>query len=272
MINEKDVKGRGLKGRVAVVTGSGGGIGRVIAVELARSGAKTVVADIDEQAVYSTAAEIEKENGIALPVKCDVRSEKEVDHLFQITVDKMSRVDALINNAGVYPIKKVVDMSFDHWKNVIDVNLNGTFLCARNAARIMIEKGVAGRIINISSSSGSIGRTGKAHYCASKAGINLLTKVLAIELASHNILVNAVAPGLVETEAKKEKLKTDPEERRQHEQKISEIPLGKICPPEQVAHVIKFLLSEELFYMTGQILTVDGGKSAGDLLDRQNRP
>jgi len=251
-----------LSGQVVVVTGAASGIGRVLAQHAVWVGARVGLADVDEAGLRET-------QGLcggaqtALAVTADVRSEDDVRRLFDEVGRTFGRLDALVNNAGVYPTCRVVDMPTEEWDRVLDINLKGTFLCARAAARVLIRQGQGGRIVNTASASGVRGTTGKAHYCASKAGVILLTRVLALELAEHHILVNAVSPGLVETEAKQRALARDAEERRRHNVKLTQLLLGRPCAPEDVVRAVLFLLSPDSAYVTGHILHADGGATAG---------
>jgi 3-oxoacyl-[acyl-carrier protein] reductase len=233
-----------LEGQVAVVTGAAWGIGRVVARHLLQVGARVTLADVDATGLEKARAELDPAGQRTRAVPTDVRSEPDVVRMFEAAVAAFGRLDVLVNVAGVYPTNEVLDMSTAEWQRVIDTNLTGSFLCDREAARIMVRQGHGGRIVNITSQSSQRATTGKAHYCASKAGQVLLTKTLALELGAHGILVNGVSPGLVETEAK----------------------LARVCPPEDVAKAVLFLLTPDAAYITGQIIAVDGGSSAGQIL------
>lgn len=257
---------RFLENKVALVTGAAWGIGRSIANHLVNAGAKAVLIDVDEKGLRSCQEAIDPSGENTLAVPTDLRKESEVQAAFSNAMTRFGRLDALVNNAGIYPTQRVIDTSLEDWNRVLDVNLTGTFLCAREAARIMIDQGEGGRIINTASAAGKRGRPGKAAYSTSKAGVIILTKVLALELADHDILVNAVSPGLVETEIKQRTLATNDLERELHEEKLKRLLLRRPCKPEDVARSVLFLLSPDSSYITGHVLHVDGGGMAGEVL------
>lgn len=259
-------RSRFLEGQVAIVTGAAWGIGRVIARHLLGAGAKVALADVDAAGLDDCRASIDPTGESTLAATTDIRSEEDVAKLVEATVEGFGRLDILVNNAGVYPTCDVVDMTVDEWDRVLDVNLKGTFLCAREAARAMIRQGIAGRIVNTASAAGTRGRPGKAAYCSSKAGVILFTKCLALELAAHGILVNAVSPGLVETELKQKALEESELERELHAAKLQRMLLGRACDPNDVAKGVLFLVSPDSSYTTGHVLFVDGGGTAGEVL------
>jgi NAD(P)-dependent dehydrogenase (short-subunit alcohol dehydrogenase family) len=244
-------------GRVAIVTGAGHGIGRGIAAAFAASGASVVVADRDIERAEAVAAALDVRDGaVALPAEVDVRSHTLVEAMVERAVAELGGIDVLINNAGVYPNSPVVEMSEDEWDAVFDTNVKGMFLVSRAVARRMIARGKGGRIVNISSGAAESGRVGAAHYCASKAAVNMFTKVLALELAPHDIMVNAVGPGLI-----------DVPDWNLNQQYIDAIvnanPLRRMGTPEDIAHAVLYLASPGTTYTTGSILYVDGGSLAG---------
>jgi len=241
-----------LKDKVAVVTGSARGIGKMIAVKLAEAGADIVVSDVIEEDGISTAKEIEASGRNAIFVKTNVSDKDEADTLIRTTIEKMGHFDILVNNAGITRDNLLMRMSLSEWDSVIAVNLTGAFNCIHAAARPLMKQR-SGRIINIASVVGQMGNAGQANYAASKAGIIGLTKSVARELASRNVLVNAVAPGFIQT-AMTENL---PEEAREALQNA--IPLGRFGFPEDVARAVVFLSGEDSSYMTGQVINVDGG-------------
>jgi NAD(P)-dependent dehydrogenase (short-subunit alcohol dehydrogenase family) len=240
-----------LKDKVAIVTGAGRGIGRGIAVMLAREGAKVVVSDLNYDDCLSVVAELEKQGSQALAVQCDVSQRETVDKLIAETTAKFGTLDILVNNAGVYPFKPFLEMSESEWDKVIDVNLKSIFFTAQAAAKVMP---AGGKIVNISSIAAFVGFSGLAHYCASKGGMNGMTRALALELADKKINVNNVAPGAIETPGATGAMTT--ELKKQTE---AMIPWGRMGQPEDIAAAVAFLASSGADYITGQTLVVDGG-------------
>lgn len=239
------------KNKCAIITGAGVGIGKGIAIKLAREGYNVVIADINIANAKKTASEIGKSGKKAMAVQCDVSNEKSVKEMFLEAKKKFGQINVLVNNAGIFPFTPFVKISEEDWDKVIDVNLKSIFLCSREAAKSM---GTGGRIINISSIAAFVGFEGLTHYCASKSGMNGLTRALALELAPKKITVNVVAPGAIATPgaskgSTKESIK----------QTISIIPLSRMGKPEDIANATAFLASNEASYITGQALIVDGG-------------
>lgn len=243
---------RELQGKAAIVTGSARGIGKAIALALARRGADVVISDIDEPGARATAAEIEALGCRSLAVRCNVARREEVETLVARAIEGLGRLDIFVNNAGITRDTLLVRMSEEQWDLVLDINLKGTFFGCQAAARPMM-KARAGKIVNVASITGLIGNVGQANYSASKAGVIALTRTVAKELASRNIQVNAVAPGFIETEMTHEL----PEKAR--EAFLQNIPLGRPGTPEDVAATVCFLASPGADYITGQCLTIDGG-------------
>ncbi len=243
--------------RVVLVTGGGHGIGRAVATIFARDGANVAIADRSEDAAWEAASAITAETGATvLPLMVDVRDASAVNDAVEQVIDRFGQIDVLVNNAGIYPNTPVVEMDEDEWDAVFDTNVKGIFLVSRAVARRMIARGAGGRIVNISSGSGESGRVGAAHYCASKAAVNMFTKVLAMELAPHDIAVNAVAPGLIEVEGWSltgEYINA----------LVAMTPMGRIGQPEDIARAVHYLASPEATFITGTILHVDGGSTAG---------
>ncbi len=240
-----------LSGRVAIVTGSGRGIGRAIALKLAEAGASVVVNDMKE-AAEGVAGEIRAAGRQSLAVIGDVTSAADVARLAEATIATYGRVDILVNNAGIARDQLLVRMSDEDWDRVLDVDLKGVFLCTRAVLRYMLKKRW-GRIISIASIVGLVGNPGQANYAAAKAGVIGFTRSVAKEVASRKITVNAIAPGFIDTEMT-QNLAED-----QRQELMSRIPLGRLGLPDDVAATVAFLASEEAGYITGQVLAVDGG-------------
>ncbi|MFJ8459794.1 3-oxoacyl-[acyl-carrier-protein] reductase [Lysinibacillus xylanilyticus] len=244
---------RKLEGKVAVVTGASRGIGRAIALKLADEGAKVVVNYSGSQAKAEEVVTMIQENGgEAIAVQGSVSKTEEVTALMDAAVKTFGSLDILVNNAGITRDNLLMRMKEDEWDDVLDTNLKGVFLCTKAVTRQMMKQR-AGRIINISSIVGVAGNAGQANYVAAKAGVIGLTKTTAKELASRNILVNAIAPGFIETEM------TDqlPDDIKQG--MLTQIPLAKLGQPEDIAKAVVFLASDDANYMTGQTLHIDGG-------------
>ncbi|MFA6358112.1 MAG: 3-oxoacyl-[acyl-carrier-protein] reductase [Candidatus Omnitrophota bacterium] len=241
-----------LKDKVALITGGARGIGQAIAMTFAREGADIVVADVNLEIAQKTASEIESLGRKALALEMDVTNYEKVEEGLNKILDKMGKVDILVNNAGITKDNLLLRMSQSDWDAVINVNLKGTFNCIKAVTRPMIKQR-SGRIISIASIIGLMGNPGQANYAASKAGIIALTKTIAKELASRNINANAVAPGFIQTEMTA-KLPEDIKKKM-----LEAIPLGKLGTPDDVANICLFLASEESSYVTGQVITVDGG-------------
>jgi NAD(P)-dependent dehydrogenase (short-subunit alcohol dehydrogenase family) len=244
-----------LAGRVALVTGAGGGIGEATARRFAREGATVVVDDVDLDLARRLVTELQKEGARALPIAADVTVRTDVEAMVNRVVDEFGRLDVLVNNAGVNRDAMSHKMTEEQWDQVLAVNLKGTFLCAQAVLARMRERGW-GRVINTSSVA-SLGNIGQANYAASKAGVIGLTRTLALEYAKYGITVNCVAPGPVMTRM----LAGVPEAIR--ERIVAKVPVGRIARPEEIAAVHAFLASEEAAFITGQVLFVDGGLSVG---------
>lgn len=244
---------RKLEGKVAVVTGASRGIGRAIALKLADEGAKVVVNYSGSQAkAEEVVATIQENGGEAVAVQASVSKTEEVSALMDAAVKTFGSLDILVNNAGITRDNLLMRMKEDEWDDVLDTNLKGVFLCTKAVTRQMMKQRT-GRIINISSIVGVAGNAGQANYVAAKAGVIGLTKTTAKELASRNILVNAIAPGFIETEMTEQL----PEDIKQG--MLTQIPLAKLGQPEDIAKAVAFLASDDANYMTGQTLHIDGG-------------
>ena len=241
-----------LNGQVAVVTGASRGIGRAIALKLAEAGASVVVTATTQQGAEKTAAEITAAGGKALAVKVDVSVATEVEGLFKEAVGAFGKLDILVNNAGITKDGLLLRMKEADWDAVLDVNLKGSFNCTREAAKIMT-KARYGRIVNVSSVVGEMGNPGQANYCASKAGMIGLTKSAARELARRNVTVNAVAPGFIETDM------TNELSEKTKESLQEQIPMGRLGSADDIAGAVLFLVSDAAGYITGHVLSVNGG-------------
>jgi 3-oxoacyl-[acyl-carrier protein] reductase len=241
-----------LKDKVAVVTGASQGIGRDTALALAQSGAKVAVAARNEEKLAALVSEIEAAAGTALAVKMDVADAEQVKAGFKQVIEKFGRLDILVNNAAITRDGLSMRMKQDDWEAVLKTNLTGAHLCIQQALATMM-RARAGRIINISSVVAQSGNAGQANYVAAKAGLIGLTKAVAIEIASRNITVNAVAPGFIETPM------TDVLPDKVKEELKTRIPLGRMGSAREVAAAIVFLASDEAGYITGHVLNVNGG-------------
>jgi len=242
-----------LNDRVAIVTGSGRGIGRAIALELAVAGAKVVVnyaGRVDK--AEETVALIREAGGECLAIQADVSQTTDVDRLIKTTLDHFGRIDILVNNAGITRDSLLLRMKEADWDAVLATNLKGVFLCTKAVSKGMLKQR-SGVIVNISSVVGLSGNAGQANYAAAKAGIIGFSKSIAKEFASRGIRVNAVAPGYISTDM------TEGLAEGMHSEVLRAIPLGRLGKPEDVAKVVRFLVSPEASYITGQTLCVDGG-------------
>jgi L-rhamnose 1-dehydrogenase len=246
-----------LKAKVAIVTGATRGIGRAIAVRFGQEGASVAVVGRDEDKGRETVHLIESAGSQAIFVPADVSDSTQVQALVDAVVQRWGRIDILVNNAAICPFKDFMEMSEALWDQVLDVNLKGYFLCSQAVARVMVQQGIKGRIIAVSSISAEFGGSQQAHYCASKAGINLLIKSMAISLGPHGITCNAVLPGTVETDINREAL-SDPEARTYW---LKRGPIGGLGKPEDIAGPVLFFAGEDSAWCTGSMLVVDGGVS-----------
>jgi 3-oxoacyl-[acyl-carrier protein] reductase len=247
-----------LDGRVAFVTGAGRGIGAATALRLAEDGAQVILADIDLDSCQQVAAQIEQAGSQALAVSCDVSNHDAVETAVGQGVNRFGRLDILVNNAGVLRDNLLFKMSDDDWDTVMNVHLKGAFLCSRAAQKHMVQQNY-GRIISLSSVS-ALGNRGQANYSTAKAGLQGLTRTLAIELGPFGITANAIAPGFIDTEMTRSTARRqglDPDQVIEAASKT--IPVRRVGQPRDIANVACFLASEEAGFVNGQIIYVAGG-------------
>ncbi len=242
-----------LDGKVTIVTGASRGIGRSVAIELAKLGAKVVINYAGNQAAAEEVKNlIVSAGGQAIVIKADVGNIEAVDAMVKETIDTFGRIDVLVNNAGITRDNLLMRMKEEDWDAVMNINLKGVFVCTKAISRIMMKQR-AGKIINMTSVVGLMGNAGQANYAAAKAGVIGFTKSMAKELASRGITVNAIAPGFISTDMTavlSEQVKKELAEK---------IPVGRLGSPEDVAAAVAFLASDSANYITGQTLNVDGG-------------
>lgn len=243
-----------LLNQVAIVTGGNAGIGKAIAKKLACEGAHVAIFGTNKETGQATCEEIKKEapNVNVRFYSVDVSQTQLVDQAINQVIEELGPIDILINNAGITADQLLMKMTEEHWDQVLDINLKSCYNTCRAVIRPMM-KAKKGRIVNISSVIGLIGNSGQVNYAASKAGMIGLTKALAKEVASRQILVNCVAPGFIQTKM------TDQLTEAQKEAILKDIPLGRMGNPDDIAHLVWFLVSPMANYITGQVLTVDGG-------------
>ncbi len=246
-----------LNGKSAIVTGSASGIGQEIALSLAADGASVTVADRNFEGAEAAARGIASSGGTARAAHVDVIDSGQVDELVASTVAAFGSVDILVNIAGFGFNSPIVEMGEEDWDRVLGVNLKGQFLCCRAVGRRMIEQETGGRIVNIASTAANNARYAGGAYCAAKAGVVQLTKVLALELGEYGITVNAVGPGFTETPATVE----SSEEYRDNF--FAQVPAGRFGQPDDIANAVLFLVSPSSAYVNGQAIYIDGGYSAG---------
>ncbi|MBI4193662.1 MAG: glucose 1-dehydrogenase [Betaproteobacteria bacterium] len=252
-----------LAGKTAIVTGSGTGIGAATATLFANEGARVVLADLDEASAQAVCADIVAGGGKAAACHVDIRDADRIETMLAFARERFGPAHILVNNAGMGAQKHFLETPLETLRAMLDTNVVGTFLCAQAAARDMVELG-GGRIVNVASHSGFLGSSGRAAYAAAKGGVIAMTRVMAVDLAQHNIAVNAVAPGPIDV----------PRSRSQHTEERRTawhraVPLGRYGEPREVAAVILFLASDEASYVTGQTYPVDGGFTAAGLRVKQ---
>ncbi|MHB8843509.1 MAG: 3-oxoacyl-[acyl-carrier-protein] reductase [Nitrospirota bacterium] len=241
-----------LNGKIALVTGAAQGIGRDIALGLAKDGADVAICDVNLEAAQKTASDIEALGRKALALKANVAASADVTAMIDQVVEKFGRIDILVNNAGITRDGLILRMKDEDWDLVLSINLKGAFLCTKAALKHMTKQR-SGTIINIASIVGAMGNAGQANYVASKAGLIGLTKTIAREYSNRNVTANAVAPGFIDTamtQALTEQVRAD---------LAKQIPLGRLGSSEDVANAVRFLASPSAAYITGQVIHVNGG-------------
>jgi len=245
-----------LEGKTAVVTGANRGIGKAVALRLAASGCAVVIGGRVKERVEAAAEDLRKTGARVVAHTGDVSDPAAACAIVERAVKEFGRLDILINNAGISRMSPFFEITPESWREFLDVHLSGNFYCGQAAARIMKDSG-GGRIVNVSSIAASMAMYGTAPYAAAKGGILSLTRVMAVELAKFGITVNAVAPGPVATE----QLRAVYDEKMYRERSRA-IPLGRLAEPEEVAAAVHFLVSPDAAYITGQVITLDGGAAA----------
>ncbi len=251
---------KSLAGRVAIITGGGTGIGRAIAHEYARLGAKLVLASRSREHLEPAADELKKKGAEVLVVPTDIRVPEQVEQLCAETSRRFGSIDILVNNAAGNFFSPAEKLSVNGWNAVINIVLNGTFYCSRAAGLRMIEKGRGGNILNIVAAYAWTGGPGTLHSACAKGGVVTMTRTLAVEWAKYKIRVNAISPGPIETEGAGSKLWPTPEIRNAM---LRSIPLRRIGQPEEVAHAAAYLVSDFADFVTGEVLVMDGGQWLG---------
>lgn len=253
-----------LNGKSAIITGGGQGIGRGIALNLAKHGAEVMVCDLNFEAARTVAQEAAAFGRKALPFQMDVTNEQDAGHMVQKAVESFGKIDLLYNNAGTISMSSIENLSVEAWEKIFDVNCKGVFLCSKAVIPHMKKNG-GGRIINTASQAGKTGLPLLTHYCATKAAVILFTKGLALEMAPHKILVNCICPGSVKTDMTVRESEWASKLTGESPQDLlnkweKAIPLGRYAEPGDIANVAVFLASEYSSYMTGQAINITGGQ------------
>ncbi len=251
-----------LAGKVALITGAGGGIGRATALLLAHEGAQVVAADLDEASVAETARLIRESGGEAEAIQGDVTREADVKHFVDFTVERFGRLDVLFNNAGMTIPGPVTELTEEQWDRVLDINAKGVFFGCKHGIPAMLRTAGGGSIINTGSGAGHVGTRRAAAYNAAKAAVVLLTKQVALDFARQNIRVNAVCPGKIDTEFMGRQFRAAGDEEAARKASVETIPVGRLGRAEEVAKAVLFLASDDSSYVTGSSLMVDGGYTA----------
>ncbi len=250
-----------LSGKVALITGGGTGIGRAIALAFVREGASVALAGRRLEKLKDVAIEIEKQGGTAMALECDVTRAKDAERAVRETAKKLGKLNVLVNNAGTLSVSTVEGISEEDWDRVMTVNVKGPFLMSRAALKEFRKVG-GGAIVNIGSVLGLVAMKDRAAYCASKGGVTLLTKAMALDHAHENVRVNCICPSIVETELVKGLFDESEQGQRLRKSRIGTIPLGRFGKPMDVAELAVFLASEESSWLTGTAIPLDGGLTA----------
>ena len=245
-----------LEGKVAIVTGAGGGIGKGIVLRLAQEGADVILVDLDQAGAQAVAQEVERTGRRSLVLPTDVSDSTAVGAMVARSLEWGGHIDILVNNAGVELIRPFFEISEGDWDKTIDVNLKGAWLCSQAVAKVMAGAGNGGRIINVGSIMSEMPAPGEPHYAASKGGILMLTKAMALDLAPYDINVNAIGPGVIKNGLSSKGCLSDPESA---EKIRAGIPLRRFGKPRDIGNAVVFLSSAEADYVTGVIIYVDGG-------------
>jgi NAD(P)-dependent dehydrogenase (short-subunit alcohol dehydrogenase family) len=249
------------EGRTVLVTGAAGRIGSAIVGVFAALGDQIVASDLDATKLAATVAAHADKGGAIMPIAADIAEEADAERLVAEAVDALGQIDILVNCAGIFPNAPVVEMATAEWDRVYNINLRAPFIISRAVARQMLDKEIQGAIINISSGAGSSARTGGSHYCGSKAALEMLTQVMAIELGPRGIRVNAVAPGLILDEVLAHPIPAGTND--YVATLLTGIPMRRTGRPEDIANMVAFLASPEAEWVTGSIFGVNGGSQAG---------
>jgi NAD(P)-dependent dehydrogenase (short-subunit alcohol dehydrogenase family) len=248
-----------LQGLNALITGGSKGIGRAIAQRFAEDGARVLITGRTSRSLDDALQSLPRGvSGFAV----DLGLPDDIGRLVEHAGHELGEIHILVNNAGIFPVTPLAELTEQEWRGVFATNLDAPFFCSQRVARRMIEQGTRGTILNISSTSSLLARPGVAHYASSKAGLNMLTRVLALELAPHGITVNALCPGVIATETIAAQSR-DPERAAEHAAKLKRIPLGRPGTPEEVAATALFIVSPAARYMTGACVVLDGGYTLG---------
>ncbi len=250
-----------LSGKVALITGGGTGIGRAIALAFARDGASVAVAGRRLDKLKAVAREIDQQGGAALALECDVTRAKDAERVVRETAKKFGTLNVLVNNAGTLSVSTVDSISDEDWDRVMTVNVKGPFLMSRAALKEFRKAG-GGAIVNIGSVLGLVAMKDRAAYCASKGGVTMLTKAMALDHAHENVRVNCICPSIVETELVKGLFDDSEQGKRLKQSRMGTIPLGRFGKPRDVAELAVFLASEESSWLTGTAIPLDGGLTA----------
>jgi len=246
-----------LEGKVAIVTGASRGLGKTMALALARAGADVVAADVTREGIDEAASAIRALGRRSLAILTDVSNYGAVEHMVDRTMGELGRIDVLVNNAGIAINKPLLETTEEEWRRVLDVNLNAMFFCAKLAGGHMVAQR-KGKIINVASMLGFVGGSNLGSYCVSKGGVIQLTRALAVEWARHNVNVNAIAPGYFMTEMNEQARK----DQKTADALLRRIPLHRFARPEELDFLVVYLASDASDFMTGETIVIDGGQLA----------